>query len=82
MAGFSKGNSMALFLEVIVSIGIMIFLFWYFYLKTPSANLPDNNKSTLENYQGIIDSAKIAKCLSEAQNQQEKDNCSIQNIKK
>ncbi len=74
MEEFSKGAIMLL-LEVIVSIGIVVFLFWYFYLKTPNANLPDKNKNTLENYQEVIDSAKSAKCLSEAKDQQDKDNC-------
>ena len=74
MDGLSKGSSMSSLLALIVSLGIVVFLFWYFYLKTPSpsANLPDNNKSTLENYQEVINSAKTSKCLTEAQNQQER----------
>lgn len=75
MDEFSKGG-VALILEVVVSIGIIAFLFWYFYQKNSAKNVPDTNINT-GNYQQIIDSARQIKCLSEAQDQQEKDNCSV-----
>jgi len=77
MERFSKGG-VILLLEMIVSIGIIIFLFWHFYLKSPGGNAPNN----IESYQELIDSAKLSKCLSEARDQQDKNNCLSQYPKK
>ena len=70
---FSKGG-ISLLLEMLISIAIVVFLFWFFYLKAPSTNVPNN----IENYQELIESAKLSKCLAEATNQQAKDNCLLQ----
>ena len=70
MKMFSKGG-ISLLLEVIVSIGIVMFLFWFFYLKAPNSNEPNK----IEDYQELIDSAKLSKCLAEAKEQQAKANC-------